>query len=641
MVEKQDQPLVNVTRVDAKTTVPNGLERLKKSIVDDKTVIVSFDIFDTLVARPFLLPSDMFFLLDKDFKELEKQFRLQNFHDIRIKSEAIARSAKGGGEDVSLKQIYNAMKKEFSVEKSLADTMLLKELEYEIRYCSQRKTAKELYDLAVRADKKIIITSDMYLPIKTLETILENCGYKNYDKLYVSSHRGTMKATQNLYKHITDDLHVAPESVLHIGDNYESDVVAARGAGWKAMHFPKATEVWESAFERIFGENTAYAQNHLGITVAYALAANTYFDNPFRSFHNKSLYNGSPYLVGYFALGLSMLGFTQWMIDDMKTKGLSSIVFLGRDGYLPMRVFEMFKQKCGISTKVHYLSTSRKATIPLAFFSQVSVSDIKTFNYLGDMNENIHASLKPFIQDGTANINYKKLDILRTAFIATYKSYFRKNTAIVDIGYSGRPEQLFEYLFKVPLETYFMYSSSDEAKRRLGKRVNIYSRLKVAGLREKMISEIGPSCIEYKLVGDGVEPIFEKKSGPSDHEKRLISTLQSSAIDFIQAYLDYFGDHLDQMDLGDNQLTMQPLDQATVTPAQIDREIFRGIIHEDDIAGDSAVDLFDTYYGSLDQNEELDNDLLGAELQSHMGIKRSAKLLAGNIKRRILYGKNR
>lgn len=642
MVEEYSQSLASTK--DSKDTVKsatlNGFDRLKQNILDDEVGVVSFDIFDTLVVRPFLVPSDMFFLLDKHFKDLEGQFRLQNFRDIRVESEVIARAAKRDGEDVSLGQIYDVMQREFSVKKHLAGKMLLKELEYEIRYCSQRKTAKELYDFAVHAGKKIIITSDMYLPVETLETILKNCGYKGYDKLYVSSHHGTMKATQNLYKHIVEDLNVTPGSVFHIGDNYESDVIAANRAGWKAMHFPKTTESWGDAFKIIFGDDTVYAQNHLGITVAYALAANIYFDNPYRDFNKDSVYNGSPYLVGYFALGVSLLGFTRWMIDDMKTKNLSSIVFLARDGYLPMRVFEMFMQVCEISTKVNYLPTSRKATIPLALFGQINVSDIKTFNHQGKMNDTIRAALKPYIEDGTENINYKKLDALRTAFVATYKSYFGKNVAVMDIGYSGRPEQILAHLFKTPLETYFMYTGSDEARRRLGKRVNIFSRLKVAGLREKMISEIGPSCIGYKLVGDHVEPIFEKEIGMSSHEKTLVSTIQNGAIDFVQAYLGNFGDHLDQMDLGDNQLAMRPLDQVTVTPARLDREIFHGIMHEDDIAGDSAIDLFNTYYGTVDKidHTRLENNRLTAELQSHLGIKRSARLLAGNIKRRIVHG---
>lgn len=645
MVDKHNQPLVSADNLDGseKSTISDGLDNLKQSILDERIAIVSFDIFDTLVTRPFLSPSDMFFLLDNDFKDLEGQFRLQNFHDIRIESEALARAAKSDKEDVGLKQIYYFMQKEFFVKKSVADQMLSKELEYEIRYCSQRKTAKELYDFAVRNGKKIIITSDMYLPVKTLEAILENCGYKGYHKLYVSSHHGTMKATQNLYKHITADLGVAPKSVFHIGDNYESDVIAASGAGWGAMHFPKATMVWGSAFERIFGDDAAYAQGHLGITVAYALAANIYFDNPYRSFDKESLYNKSPYFVGFFALGLSLLGFTQWMTEDMKTKGISTIVFLGRDGYLPMRVFEMFIQKIGTSTKIHYLHTSRKATIPLALFSQMNVSDIKTFNHHGKMNDGIRTSLKPYINDGTGKINYKKLDALRTAFSATYRAYFDKNVAVMDIGYSGRPEQLFAYLFKVPLETYFMYSHSDEAKRRLGKRVNIYSRVKVAGLREKMISEIGPSCIGYKVIDDHVEPVFEKEIGMSTNEKVLISTIQKGAIDFVEAYLNYFGDHLDQLDFSSERLAMRPLDQVTVTPTRPDREMFQGITHEDDIAEESILDLFDIYYGGADQIDHMrvENDRLASELQSHLGIKRSVRLLAGNVKRRIKYGKKR
>lgn len=44
-----------------------------------------------------------------------------------------------------------------------------KEIELEIQYCHPRTYAKELFDLAIATGKRVIITSDMYLPKDIVE----------------------------------------------------------------------------------------------------------------------------------------------------------------------------------------------------------------------------------------------------------------------------------------------------------------------------------------------------------------------------------------------------------------------------------------------------------------------------------------
>lgn len=630
------------------TEFNEGLEDLKRKILDSGIDLVSFDIFDTLITRPFLKPSDLFFVLDEEFKQLDDQFRLESFHNIRIKSEELARLEEHDGEDVTLSQIYGVMQREYCVEKDVAQKVLASELDFETTFCRQRESAKELYDLAVYLGKKVIITSDIYLPKEAIEDILSNCGYKGHHGLYISSYCGTMKITQNLYRYVATELNVLPKNILHIGDNYESDVIAANGAGWNGAHFPRATEVVPGLFNRMFGTSESYARSHLGISAAYSLAMNSYFDNPFRSFQRDSNYNGSPYFMGYFALGLSLLGFTKWMIDDAQEKRIDTIIFLSRDGYLPKQIFDLFQQRLNIPIRSCYLPTSRKAMVPLALFSRANLAEVKTFNYRGEISKGILRSLK-YVQKDEApialeNIDFKKVDQLREAFVNTYKGYFGNNNAIMDIGYSGRPEQIISKLFNTPVETYFMYSNNDEAERRLKDKVNIYNRLNVASLREKIISEITPSCIGYRVKGTVVEPIFEKDVAPTYYERYILSEIQRGAYNFVENYLDVFGNHMGILTMGDQKLAMQPLDQATITPLSVDKEMFRGLVHEDDIAGDKAIDLFDEFYASLDPPTSQilrEGDSLRLELESHMSIKRSARLLLGNIKRRIMYGKNR
>ena len=63
--------------------------------------------------------------------------------------------------------------------------MKKREIELELRFCKIRDVGKELYTFAYAVGKKIIITSDMYLPMDVIKKILENNGYKDHVKIYL------------------------------------------------------------------------------------------------------------------------------------------------------------------------------------------------------------------------------------------------------------------------------------------------------------------------------------------------------------------------------------------------------------------------------------------------------------------------
>ena len=70
------------------------LEKIKQLIASPKIKCVSFDIFDTLITRPFYEPLDMFRIMDKDYRELTHNDVGINFSKIRVISENICRIKK-------------------------------------------------------------------------------------------------------------------------------------------------------------------------------------------------------------------------------------------------------------------------------------------------------------------------------------------------------------------------------------------------------------------------------------------------------------------------------------------------------------------------------------------------------------------
>src|SRR5262249_2632185 len=85
---------------------------------------------------------------------------------------------------------------------------------------------------------KIVFVSDMYLPTSAVASMLRATGYGIHDGVYVSGDIGATKASGRLFEHVRDDLDVPGSEILHIGDDYRSDVRLAGRAGWRAPHLP-------------------------------------------------------------------------------------------------------------------------------------------------------------------------------------------------------------------------------------------------------------------------------------------------------------------------------------------------------------------------------------------------------------------
>ncbi len=186
--------------------------------VSDSIKVVSFDLFDTLVLRPFLKPTDLFILLG--------QIQSRNdFCDLRIKAESKARSSIGTW--VTLDEIYSFMPKDLMSFKNL-------ECQLEMDLCFKNPWMREHYQSMVEG-KTVIITTDMYLPRDVIEKILQKNDIR-YDRLYISSEHRRTKQHGSLFSYILDDLSIKPEDMMHIGDNILADYRTPRSLGIQAIH---------------------------------------------------------------------------------------------------------------------------------------------------------------------------------------------------------------------------------------------------------------------------------------------------------------------------------------------------------------------------------------------------------------------
>lgn len=197
--------------------------------------IICFDIFDTLIFRPFLHPTDMFL-------EMENEFKLSGFRDKRIECERRARYKKirtGSGE-VTIKEIWEELEKKYGIS---ADYGINVEKQTELQYCFANPYMKTVIEILRNEGKRLVILSDMYLEKEFLEFLLSQCGLGKFDMCFVSCDQGCSKSDGRLYEKVKNSFG-KKASYVQIGDNYHSDIKQAQKHGFTAFYYENVNETW-------------------------------------------------------------------------------------------------------------------------------------------------------------------------------------------------------------------------------------------------------------------------------------------------------------------------------------------------------------------------------------------------------------
>ena len=625
-------------------------EKIKKDIVSKEIKYVSFDVFDTLISRPFYFAADLYELLSEKLNQRLSAY--VNFRVIRELSERIVRQklkqTDCAREEVTLDEIYGYIKEHYCFSPENIDGLKKYEVALELQYSTTRESGRELYELALESGKSVIILCDTYLPQNVISSILAKNGFRDYAKLYVSGETGFTKAQKSLYPFVQQDLgEINPAAFIHIGSNYQSDICNASTCGWHTGYLYKTTDLLGKkvpnhytgeSFIRVYRSahtNEDYViafDQQTSIRSMTAIVANKLFDNPFVSIHPNSDYNADPRAVGYGTLGPHLLALCNWIYGIAKREHIGTIHFVARDGYLLKQAFEI----CGFpDIKTNYIRLSRKSLI-LADVDQVEdlYSLYDKIQFLTSPKK-LQEYLSPIIPEHAKNkleelfeqngIPYEKRfenasqfyhcmnvyidQVIDIAMIKEYKhklkDYFSGIIApgdyLFDIGYSGRPEAALSNLLGYPVGSLYVHKNGDIADTRLNRyscpsEVFYQAKPVVTGvIREQILMELGPSTIGYNVENETVVPILEDYK--SEYESSFVtSILQENALQFIKDYVNYFSDH-NLMFIFQNNAMSAFLEDYLHFSKPMDRMIFASLKFETDIGTQdkiSALDFWNT-----------------------------------------------
>ena len=547
----------------------------------EKYDIVSFDIFDTLLKRNVAKPTDV-------FEYIEKKHNKTNFCEQRIVAEKRARAKKKGAE-VTLSDIYMEMPYDFSNEELKAEGELLIANDWIL----------PVYKHVLKS-KRVIITSDMYLPEEFICQILKREGLEGYEKLYLSSSLGKTKHSGDLFELIISELG-KENRLIHIGDSYRSDFEIPKKCGVDAIHIPTKIE-----------KNT-FKLKEVGVE-----------ENIINSFLNNTSPVGESkyYRFGYEKFGMFLWGCSKWLHKSVKDSDIKDVYFFSRDGLIMKKAFDALYN----DVQTHYLEVSRRSLrVPILWMNyelphvinMISPSKLVSLTTIFDgvgLDINNYRSLiekYSFTVDSTFDrkelLENKSLNDLYSELGADIESVSKKEYellvkyieqnhlsgkfAIVDIGWSGGMQRyLIETLNKLGIDTNikgYYIGVADYYKRNIEVVPNLDlngylfdflhdkdakdKRSAFVGLFETLFLEQGGSVENYRLENENVTanrlPYEYLENGKPTFEYRKVMDIQRGALDFIKR----FGD----MDLNVSADTLyEGLSETGLKPKKADIDMF-------------------------------------------------------------------
>ena len=288
--------------------------------------VVSFDVFDTLIFRPFANPTDLFYLI-------EAKTECFNFYELRIEAEGKSRAkTKKPNFEVDIYDIYEELSKLCRLKKEDAKI----ETELEIAVCYANPYMKKVFDILKSRGQTIIAVSDMYLPKSVIEAILRKNGYDKLDALYISSEYGFNKSSGKLFDIVKKDYST---SIVHVGDSLEADVQGAARAKIASCHYKQC-----NSYGNRFRPTTLISP----ISSLYKGIVNNYLYNGLQK-------NSARESFAFVHAGPVAVGFCEWINEFCEKKALDKILFLARD----MDIFYKIYNKHYKKFDNEYVITSR------------------------------------------------------------------------------------------------------------------------------------------------------------------------------------------------------------------------------------------------------------------------------------------
>lgn len=466
----------------------------------DTIQCVSFDIFDTLLARHIEPPLAVQKAVCRHVRDYLNQhcstqapWSLEVILSARQTAEkALREQAVQQGldyecrfSDLVQRWIEVLFPEQAPTGVDIASLIITKELELENQALFVKAGVLELLQDLKAQGKVIIAISDMYLDGQYIKVILSQKQLLDYfDHVYVSSDQTICKYSGRIFEQVIQDCQhkhqITAKQIVHIGDNPVSDCRMPHKKGLNAiwLYEPKAIKrrkrqalsskmaerqsIWSGRF---FFEGVAERIKPLQTASQRQRTQQDFF-----------------YRYGLSVLAPAFCVFTQALTERLRTKPVDKLFFVARDGYLFHKLFQKTNLNAQISNDYIYMSRRvitaasvadglTRDQAQVAFYNPKqqglhSVFRVYGLLHLGletlasqhgfqDIKQPLHdwhdPRLLSFLQDQQVQTIIRQQGKQQKALLEAYLEqtgfFAAKTLALVDIGWNGTIQKFLKQTF--------------------------------------------------------------------------------------------------------------------------------------------------------------------------------------------------
>jgi len=333
------------------------VEQVLGQIRDPTWPVVSFDVFDTLLRRRLMDPNHLFWLLERVLLRRGYDYRwVRHVGHARTHAWllAIRYAQLRGRQDTNFDEIYRLLGSVLPQAHPHLTELQQLELDLERALIEGYPLGKKLFDAALNAGKRVVVTSDQYLPKSFIEEKLGLAGIHRYERFFLSGELGVLKATGTLYDWLAIRLGVDRDEILHVGDTEATDYHIAKRKGLEACLVPRSIDL--SAHP---SRNSAVGRHPSLSSMAAASYLHARADEVGRASDEVAEGDTADLdFLGYALLGPLLIGLSRWIADRLESGWADRVWFLSRDGEGLAKVFALIYP--ALASKAEYVFASRR-----------------------------------------------------------------------------------------------------------------------------------------------------------------------------------------------------------------------------------------------------------------------------------------
>lgn len=344
---------------------------LRESIMSHEAV--SFDLFDTLVTRNILYPSDVLALVEA--RLLEDGICIEDFCRRRRESERRL----GKERAPRLIEIYRDMLSDAERQRVSAEELAEREWRADCDVLIPREEVCELFREAAAAGKRVYVVTDTWYGEEQIRQLLRSCGVEKCCRgVFASCEHGVGKAG-GLFRFLLEKERA--EALLHIGDDHASDALAAKAEGIECLRVFSAYELLDGT-----GGLALPLPEDLSGRIKLGMFISRLFNSPFQfETREAPLHITDACDFGYLYYGAVLGDLALWLQSGVRSAAAESVWFCARDGYLMQKLCK--KLECGTGSV--YLLTSRVAAMRTGLYGTEDILRAERSAFHGNLEAHL------------------------------------------------------------------------------------------------------------------------------------------------------------------------------------------------------------------------------------------------------------